>query len=827
MPYQLKELGKSLRNTLRCEKHAKQRVETARKQAREVQTKNRQLSARAEASRRRLEELEQRNDVLADRNQALTKRLSRVPVQTQRAIQKAISAATSRAAPLGLTLKQGGIITDEARDMVRELVAIHDVPVLSVNGVVEAVSCAAGLEVRGSLSVRSVGRIMLEGDVAATVQMVDEVTKAKGKSITLSSDSTTHKNTNYQSHHITYTCPEEGRGVTRFAGILHEVNHTSDTQLNGWKDLINQMYTVYNECMGTALDWREFVEKVKGMLTDHAEDQKKLVRLFLEWKQTCEREVCGERALATLPPDDITAYAWKMMQGILQDAGGPEGWEALAVEEQNRRLQHARCTLYHEIGVENFSLLSQDEKDATDFFIWGGCCMHKELNAVKGADVAMTAWWQANGIEPPILLMNHDNTATASSGSSTATSHAIHVSKRGAVKALDLTGFVFRNTNDKKGQQDAFRYYLEAQLGYFLPWPDTSNTRYQSHCDGASMWLVYRPLYIAYLEIIRDRKDSRTLTNIELNVFNAFRCPKTVEEMACLSMWGNCIGHPYMRQVRGKLRGYSNLLDLGPLHSKLTDHINHVISNVDLVVASNATYQTATLDGKPFERPEAFYVVQAMSHDTTLYPHFRSLLVTFLRGALNTLTRFTTEFAPDGPIAKSTPMERQLARMETTNDMNEGALGTLRVTMRRAPRMSLTQFNARLKFKKNQTGSWMQSFLSRKSRKYLRNKARKLDASGIERKRRLAQVEYDRQLVQKHREDDKRKAKRKSALTAKFDAFIRWHRRFDIAVPRAKDLPKKKEEKLVVLRNAVTRYTTGVTNLGDAKMDENGEDRGL
>ncbi|KAF9234476.1 hypothetical protein BU15DRAFT_65654 [Melanogaster broomeanus] len=95
---------------------------------------------------------------------------------------------------------------------------------------------------------------------------------------TLSSDGTTHKNTNYQSHHITYTCPEEGRGVTRFAGILHEVNHTSDTQLNGWKDLINQMYTVYNECMGTALDWREFVEKVKGMLTDHAEDQKKLVR---------------------------------------------------------------------------------------------------------------------------------------------------------------------------------------------------------------------------------------------------------------------------------------------------------------------------------------------------------------------------------------------------------------------------------------------------------------------------------------------------------------------------------------------------------------------
>jgi hypothetical protein len=99
---------------------------------------------------------------------------------------------------------------------------------------------------------------------------------------------------NYQSHHITYTA-DDGTGVTRFAGVQHEVNHTSKTQLQGWKDVIHEMCTMYNECIVGATagvtDPRELVTKVKGMLTDHAEDQKKLIHLFREWKEVCEREV--------------------------------------------------------------------------------------------------------------------------------------------------------------------------------------------------------------------------------------------------------------------------------------------------------------------------------------------------------------------------------------------------------------------------------------------------------------------------------------------------------------------------------------------------------
>ncbi|KIJ12215.1 hypothetical protein PAXINDRAFT_83254, partial [Paxillus involutus ATCC 200175] len=653
--------------------------------------------------------------------------------------------------------------------------------------------------------------------------------------VTLSSDGTTHKNTTYQSHHLTYADPKANKPVTRFIGFLHEVNHTSDTQLEGWQELLTSMSQTYNECMGSQLDWREVVEKVKGMLMDHAEDQKKLVRLFLEWKRLCEREVQGERALACLPPEDVAALLWQLMGKLLEEAGGLEGWESLSNEEQQRRTETARHALHHQIGVERFNLLSPAEQAATDFFVWAGCCMHKELNAVKGGNTAMTAWWQENGIEPPIVLMNKDNAAAAVSGSSEVTKRALQVSGRGAVKALDLTGSVFRHKDDKKGQQDSLRYFLEVQLGYFLPWPDTSNTQYQSHCNGASAWLVYGPLYSPYLKIIRDRKDTRSFTNIEQNVYNAFKCTKTAEEMACLSTWGNCIGHPYMRQVRGHFRDFSNALDLGPLHAKLLSHLNSLSTNLDLILAPDTTYHEATFDGKPFEHLEAFYIIQTMARDTETYPNLRPLLKAFLQGAIKTLVRFTTEFAPGGAITNSTPAQRGLACMETTNDANEGALGTLRITLRRAPRMSLVQLNAQLKYKKNNTGRFVKTYLGPTARKFLRRKARILRTLGLEKKRRCAQVAYDKKVVQKHRDDDKRRAAQKDAEAAKFAAYIphtteaellkmkvaeinfqiRWHRHFDTQVAREKDLGKRKEERLVVLQDAIGRLNHGVVKPKD------------
>ncbi|KAG1888443.1 uncharacterized protein F5891DRAFT_1199302 [Suillus fuscotomentosus] len=143
--------------------------------------------------------------------------------------------------------------------------------------------------------------------------------------------------------------------------------------------------------------------------------------------------------------------------------------------------------------------------------------------------------------------------------------------------------------------------------------------------------------------------------------------------------------------------------------------------------------------------------------------------------------------------------------------------------------MSLSQFNARLQYKKNQTGTYIKTFLGHRQRKYLRGKARELDSNGGERKQRRAQVEYDRKLIEKNHEIDKRRKEWRDAATAKLNAIVpclvdadlakmrvadivlqlRWHHEFDLHVPRNKDMPKRKEDKLKVLREAIARYTSG------------------
>ncbi|KAH7887113.1 hypothetical protein F5I97DRAFT_2073639 [Phlebopus sp. FC_14] len=226
----LKALAKDLRNAIRCESRAKRTAEEAQKRARETDAENKHVSARAKASRHRIGELEATNDSLRQRSNQLSKQLARAPGKTKRAVKKAVSKAVSKRKEF--TLKMDGVITDTTRDLVCDLVAKHNVPVSSVNGTIEAVASAAGLEVKGEVSERSIGRIMLEADVAATVQLADEITRSKG--VTLSSDGMIHKNTTYQSHHVTFSQPDGTGPVTRFAGILHEVNHTSETQLQGW-----------------------------------------------------------------------------------------------------------------------------------------------------------------------------------------------------------------------------------------------------------------------------------------------------------------------------------------------------------------------------------------------------------------------------------------------------------------------------------------------------------------------------------------------------------------------------------------------------------------
>jgi hypothetical protein len=67
---------------------------------------------------------------------------------------------------------------------------------------------------------------------------------------------------------------------------------------------------------------------------------------------------------------------------------------------------------------------------------------------------------------------------------------------------------IFNHKDDKKGQQDSFHIFFERHLGYTIKFPDTSNTRFQSHCMAAATLILFLPYFLEFLLLVRDKKEN-------------------------------------------------------------------------------------------------------------------------------------------------------------------------------------------------------------------------------------------------------------------------------------------------------------------------------
>jgi hypothetical protein len=404
----------------------------------------------------------------------------------------------------------------------------------------------------------------------------------------LSGDGTTHRAVNYESKYVTLRVPDyKSRALggdpsammsvpaDRFFGISSAPNHTSETQLEGWAIVVREFFELYNNTQhgGRMLARLEaFAAKIKGMHTDHAEDQKKLARLVRAWKDLCDRELRGELLLLSTLPEDLLPILVQESQQKIEDAGGADAWAVLSEKEQadrNAIIYKKLCTRF---GQSAYDALTEEEKNEVDFFIWAGCCMHKELNSVKGGNMALVAFWEKAGITAPIPLMNRDNTAAAELGSSEAKTRAEKVTQAGAMKTTSLAGAIFNHKDDKKGHHDVWMDYIEDKLGHLVSFPDTSNTRYQTYCLGACCLILYLPCFVEFLEQVRDKKDSGLFNHMEQNVYRALQDIPTITELCVLAIYSQIISAPYMRSVRGPGHDTTNLLDMGPLHDKVLEH---------------------------------------------------------------------------------------------------------------------------------------------------------------------------------------------------------------------------------------------------------------
>ncbi|KAF8221737.1 hypothetical protein L208DRAFT_1529652 [Tricholoma matsutake] len=112
------------------------------------------------------------------------------------------------------SLLQKGVYTPEACVLARMLVQAGCSQEY-VGEIIQKV-CKSGVEVSAKMSRRTVARAILEGGIAAEIQLAYEIVKTND--LTLTGDGTTHKHINYESQHIHLKVPysDEGDGDSDF-----------------------------------------------------------------------------------------------------------------------------------------------------------------------------------------------------------------------------------------------------------------------------------------------------------------------------------------------------------------------------------------------------------------------------------------------------------------------------------------------------------------------------------------------------------------------------------------------------------------------------------
>jgi hypothetical protein len=591
--------------------------------------------------------------------------------------------------------------------------------------------------------------------------------------MTFSADGTAHRSINYNSWHVNLTAEDyssdsnKPEKVTRFLGIQPSLDGSSVESLKDYDTILKTVVDLFNcspfgKRIGNLLRVVDILIKLVGMHSDHCNKEKKDFEGMKAKKTNAIHQTLGEKEILDKSTEELLPHFLEANNQMIKNAGGKAKWNSLLEDEKSEQKATMLEQLVIKLGKEAFELLSNDEKRIMKLFIWAGCGCHKDLNTVRGGYAAVVRWWPENNVEPLRLLANRDNAAILDGVAleddveTPAQAQAFEKTSRGAVKAAQLAGAIFNNKFDKKGHHDTFQWWWAAHVGMEFTFPDTSNNRFQSYCEAAAVLLLHLQDFIQFLEYIQDKKQTSRFSHMEENLWNALHCPATLTEFAVLALYGQAVSHPYMCEICSASEKKINMLDLGPLHKKVYFHIQRIIGDPTFLIGPNASYHAGTMDGQEWQSPEAFTAIQKLAPSL---PHLKPLLVAFFEGAAQTWKRFISEFAPGGLIDEATQQERDLAWMLPTNDINEGALGSFRVMMRRQPQLTLIGYNAQAMFFHNNTEAFMKKyFVEPEDYKFIHAAAREMTADDKKRRHEIVQ-HTEAKIMQKKAKREQRKQK--------------------------------------------------------------------
>jgi len=330
--------------------------------------------------------------------------------------------------------------------------------------------------------------------------------------LTFSGDGTGCKNIQHDSRYITAIPLNRADPIDYFVGIKPEVNHAAATQLAGWKTTVDQLCMTFNASplgKDQPIDPLKIWQKLTGYLSDHASDQKKVSNGLEEMHRTADHELRGQVALLSEPLSKITEVLNVKGSEMVKKIGGYERWEVLSETEQaelGREL--IRATNIH-LGEEAYQRLSPEEKQRADLYVWSGCGMHKDLNAVKGGAEEMAEWWEKSGKAPPVQLTNKFMAQAIALAPENEDPTSAKGLGRGAIKVASLLGALVKHRDPKKGHQNRFRVFCLRAIGREIKFPDTSNTRYQSHAKAATEIIHHLQVYLDFLQDVGDGKEKR------------------------------------------------------------------------------------------------------------------------------------------------------------------------------------------------------------------------------------------------------------------------------------------------------------------------------
>jgi len=231
---------------------------------------------------------------------------------------------------------------------------------------------------------------------------------------------------------------------------------------------------------------------------------------------------------------------------------------------------------------------------------------------------------------------------------------------------------------------------MEEKVGIHIPYPDVSNTCYSSHGEASATIIIYRDHLIHFMEFVCDLKDKPGLTNIKKNFLDAIQDTPTVTELCVLAMYNINISCAFIQHVRL----HDNLLELGPFFQKKVNFLKAVAADPTRWLGQDTSHTLGTLDGCEQDSWGAL-IMKFIHLLLPSLPDLEGTMVMFLQGAEKTFSkRFSDKFVKGGNIDRLAAEDQEELYFASTNDRNEGTLGSWHLGRRQLLSETINKFNS-------------------------------------------------------------------------------------------------------------------------------------